>query len=211
LLTAVVLGWFSVTTILAESLAPDPKLLSLDFSAPTQPVSDESLTTFSVAAAPLRGDLLADVAIAQALPALRLGKAPASSEIIANRENALSSAMRALSFAPHSSRMWLLVAMLQNLRPSPRPVAEALKMSYLTAPADLSLIPTRLAILTMSTATSDADLTNLARGDVRLILTRRPDLKSAISRAYDKGSVDGKSYMYEVAHSFDPSFAATLR
>jgi hypothetical protein len=213
LLAALILGWFSLATIFAESLAPDPKLLSLDFSAPTRPVSDGSLATWSAAAAPLRGDLLANVAVAYALPVLRPGKAPASPEIMAMRESARSSAMHALSFAPHSSHAWLLLAMLQTLEPAQKPaVLEALKMSYLTAPADLSLIPARLRMLAMSTSTTtDVDLANLARGDVRLILTLRPDLKTALSRAYDKGSFDGKSFIYEMARSFDPAFAATLR
>jgi hypothetical protein len=45
----------------------------------------------------------------------------------------------------------------------------ALKMSYLTSPADVNLIPTRLASLSASTAIADVELRNLARGDFRLI------------------------------------------
>ena len=71
-------------------------------------------------------------------------------------------------------------------------------MSYLTSPADVNLIPTRLAILSTAAAISDDDLKNLARGDIRLILTRRPDLKPAITKAYRHGSPAGKAFIDEV-------------
>lgn len=45
----------------------------------------------------------------------------------------------------------------------------------------------------------------------RLILTRRPDLKHAITSAFQRGSADGKAYIGEVVRSLDPGFAASLR
>ena len=83
--------------------------------------------------------------------------------------------------------MWLLMAMLQSQGQARKSNAEALQMSYLTSPADVNLIPTRLAIVSTSGPISDDELKNLARGDIRLILTRRPDLKPAISSAYRRG------------------------
>jgi hypothetical protein len=54
--------------------------------------------------------------------------------------------------------------MLQNqTRPSDSN-AKVLKMSYLTAPADMSIIPSRLAIVTGSPAIAADDLRNLVRG-----------------------------------------------
>jgi hypothetical protein len=46
---------------------------------------------------------------------------------------------------------------------------------------------------------------------MRLILTRRPDLKPAITSAYRRGSADGKAYIDEVVQLIDPAFAASLR
>jgi hypothetical protein len=149
--------------------------------------------------------------MARAAPALTPGKVQASPEIIAARESALTYARQSLLLAPHLSSMWLLVAMLGNQGQTRGSVAEALKMSYLTAPADANLIPTRLAIISASTAMADVDLKNLARGDIRLILTRRPDLKPAIINAYRRGSADGKAYIDEVVRLLDPGFAAALR
>src|SRR5437879_1879506 len=49
------------------------------------------------------------------------------------------------------------------------------------------------------------------RGDLRVILTQRPDLRAAISEAYAAGSIDGKALTFELVNSHDPTFAATLR
>jgi hypothetical protein len=51
-------------------------------------------------------------------------------------------------------------------------------MSYLTSSADFDLIPTRLEAFSGLTESADAELENLASGDLRLILMRRPELKS---------------------------------
>ena len=55
------------------------------------------------------------------------------------------------------------------------------RLSCLTSCADINLIPARLAIVSTSAAISDDELKNLAHSDMRLILTRRPDLRPAIA------------------------------
>ncbi len=203
---ALVLGWFAIATILAETLTPKTPHFFQDLALP-DPMSYELLADWAAAAAPLRGDLLADIAMARAAPALNSDKAAASPEMTATRERALASARQSLSLAPHSSNMWLLVAMLQSRGQTRESGVEALKMSYLTAPADVNLIPARLATVSASAAIADVELKNLARGDIRLILTRRPDLKPAITSAYRGGSADGKAYIDEVVRSLDPGLA----
>jgi hypothetical protein len=205
---ALALGCFAFATIFAEIFTPKTQQFSQDLA---DPISYRSLADWAATAAPLRGDLLADVAMARAAPVLNLGKAPPSLEMMATRERALAVAKQSLSLAPHSSSMWLLVAILQSQGQTPDSVAEALKMSYLTSPADVNLIPARLAIVSASAAIGDAELKSLARGDIRLILTRRPDLKPAITDAYRRGSADGKAFIDEVVRSLDPGFAVSLR
>jgi hypothetical protein len=209
-LMALVLGWFAFATIFAEAFTPKAQNFLQDLALP-DPKSYGPLGDRAGAVAPLRGDLLADIAMAQAAPALNLGKVQASPEMIAARERALTYAKQSLSLAPHSSSMWLLIGMLQNQVQTRDSVAEVLKMSYLTAPADMNLIPARLAIMSASVAIADVELSNLARGDIRLILTRRPDLKPSITNAYRRGSASGKAYIDEVVRSLDPGFAASLR
>jgi hypothetical protein len=207
---ALVLGWFAMATIVAETVTPKAQQLSQDLTL-ADSASDGSMAVWAATFAPLRGDLLADLAMAQASPAVNLGGSPASSEIIAARELALASARRSLALAPHASSIWLLAAMLQNQARPRDNNAEFLKMSYLTAPADMSLVPARLTIVTGSPAITDGELRNLVRGDIRLILTRRPDLKATIASAYRRGSADGKAVIDDVVRSLDPGFAATLR
>jgi hypothetical protein len=210
LLIGVVLGWFAVATILAEKLSPKTQQFSQDLTLPDSSPSG-SMAGWAAAAAPLRGDLLADVAMARAAPALGAHEPPRSPEMIEARERALASAKQSLSFAPHSSRTWLLLAILQNQGQDRQSVAEALTMSYLTSASDVALIPARLTLIAASVSIADADLKNLARGDIRLILTRRPELKPAIVNAYLRGSPDGKAYIGQVVRSLDPGFTASLQ
>jgi hypothetical protein len=210
LLMALVLGWFAIATIFAEALTPKAQHFSQDLAV-QDPASHAWSADFAAAAAPLRGDLLADIALARAAPVLGPNKAVTSSETATSRERALATARQSLSVSPHSSTMWLLLATLQQQGQALGSVAEALKMSYLTGPADVNLIPARLAIVSASPTISDDELKNLARGDIRLILTRRPDLKPAITNAYRRGSAAGKAYINEVVQLLDPGFAASLR
>ena len=195
---ALVLSWFAIATILAEGV-----------TARRRSFSPGATPEWAIGIAPLRGDLLADVALERATPLLKPGKAP---ETPAARETALAIARQSLSLAPHSSRTWLLAARLESLTPArPSAAIEALKMSYLTSSADFDLIPTRLEAFSALTEGADPELENLVRGDLRLILMRRPELKSAISSAYEKGSGEGKSSIYDLMTPLDPNFAATLR
>jgi hypothetical protein len=210
LLMALALAWFAIATILAETLTPKTQGFSEDLAL-TETISGNRLAHLAAAGAPLRGDLLARIAVARAAPALKSDKAAVLPEAIAARERALVTATRSLSLSPHTSSMWLLVAVLQRQGQAPASNAEALKMSYLTSPADVSLTPTRLSIVTTSAAISDDELRNLARSDIRLILTRRPDLKPVISSAYRRGSAEGKAFINNAVQLIEPAFAASLR
>jgi hypothetical protein len=208
-LIALVLGWFALATIFAETFAPKLQYFAQDPALP-DPISTGSLAEWAASAAPWRGDLLADLATAQAAPLLRHGTGPSSSETTAIRERALAAVRQSLSLAPHSASMWLLLAVLQNQAHKPNSDVEALKMSYLTSPSDVNLIPVRLALVASSATITDDELQNLARGDIRLILTNRLDLKPAIINAYHRASVDGKAYLEHTVQSIDPNFAASL-
>jgi len=207
---ALVLGWFATATIFAETWTPKTRRFSQGLASP-DPIAHGSLADRAAEFAPLRGDLLADIAMAHAAPLLDPDPAADSPEMTAARGHALAFARQSLSLAPHSSEMWLLVALLQSQGESRDSVAEVLKMSYLTGPADPNLIPARLAIVAASAAIADAELKSLARGDIRLILTRRPDLKPAIADAYRRGSANGKVFIDGAVQSLDPGFAASLR
>jgi hypothetical protein len=208
LLLAVLLGWFAIATIFGEAFTPAVSRSS-PYRTPLRPELHR-LQSWTATAAPLRGDIRGDYAMALAARVLSPGKEVASDEKAVARNEALALARQSLSLAPHASDVWLSLAMLQDLDPT-QSSAEALKMSYLTSPADVVLIPTRLAVLSASSAIADVELRDLARGDIRLILTRRPDLRGSIIEAYRRGSPEGRAYVEEVVRAIDPVFAASLR
>ena len=210
-LTATVLSWFAIATFLAETFTPKPPRYSRDSTSQVEGNAVGPLTEWIASVAPLRGDLLSAVAFARAGRLAQLGKTSASSDLSAQREHAISLAKESLSLAPYSSTTWLLLANLEDLASDRPAAAEALKMSYLTSSADFELIPKRLGVFASVATKADPDLGDLARGDIRIVLTHRPDLKSAISDAYAKGSIDGRALTYELVNSQDPAFAATLR
>jgi hypothetical protein len=208
---AVVLSWFAISTFLAETFTPKPPRSWHDFTSQADGNTAGPVAEWVARAAPLRGDLLSAVAFAQAGRLAQIGKTSAPSDPTAPREAAISLAKASLSLAPYSSGTWLLLASLQDVGPDRSAAAEALKMSYLTSSADFDLIPKRLGVFASVATKADPDLGDLARGDIRLILTQRPDLKATISDVYAKGSSDGKALVFELVNSQDPAFAATLR
>jgi hypothetical protein len=207
LAAAAILSWFALATMLSEALTPQ----SSGLPPRAAPSANAASADWLEAAVPLRGDLLADLAWAHAMPLFRPGPPPASKDLLEERETALKLTRESLSYAPHISRTWLLLAMLRNLQPATGSVGEALKMSYLTAPADTDLVPDRLSLLAASDALDDTDILDLARGDIRLVLTHRRDLKDAIIRAYNGGSAKGRAFIQETTRALDPDFAATMQ
>jgi hypothetical protein len=204
LLVFVFVGGLSVSSLVAEFLRPAPSPLPSRTSA--APTSDQvSLAGRASAIAPFRSDLKADYAAALAGQALKSERAAPGDE---TAQNAVKSALK---IGPHASRMWLVLALLQaqsNLGDSL--IAESLKMSYLTGPNRAELIPARLDTVTLQSL-NDADLKELARSDVRIILTQLPDQRKALVSDYVRGSSTGKTFLEDSARMFDPKFADSLR
>jgi hypothetical protein len=207
LLVFVFVGGLSISNLLAEFQRPAPFALSL--TPNTAPTPDQiSSAGRASAIAPFRSDLRAEYAVAladQTLQSKYTGQAQSD-------ETAQNAVKNALKIGPHDSRMWLVLALLQarsNLGDSL--VAESLKMSYLTGPNRAELIPTRLAAATLGNALSDADLSELARGDVRIILTQVPTQRQALLNDYMRGSLTGKTFLEDSARMYDPKFADSLR
>jgi hypothetical protein len=211
LLTALLLGGYSIATILAETSTTKARSHSLDLTAAASGLNVSLLSDWASALAPLRGDLLANLAFAYSGPITDVLNTSNSPDNRLNRSRARELSISSLSAAPHSSDVWLLLAALARNDENRKPAIEALKMSYLTAPGDPNLIPARLLTFSTCAGSADPDLQSLARGDIRLILTRKPDLKPAISRAYKAAAAEMKNYLYDTVKSLDPGFASSLQ
>jgi hypothetical protein len=118
----------------------------------------------------------------------------------------------ALTYAPHRSDVWLMLAALGsrlNWR-QPDPVS-ALKMAFYTGPSEISLIPMRLLVAARSASLNDADVQQFVRRDIRLILLRVPELKPAIQIAYRVANSANKQIIEKAVNEVDPAFVESLR
>jgi hypothetical protein len=207
LLVIVAVGGFSISNLASAVLRPDPAPLP---SRDGRAIAPHLVASAKLASdiAPFRTDLKAGYAIAladQALNPEHGGQAP-------DNERAQNAVKSALRLGPHDSRMWLVLAQLQAWKDLGDPlVAESLKMSYLTGPGRAELIPTRLDIVTVGNSLNDVDLSELARGDVRAVLTRYPDQRQALINDYVRASVVGKAFLEASTRMLDPAFADLLR
>jgi len=119
---------------------------------------------------------------------------------------------QALSISPYNPELWLALALLQAQRDPHDPVVvEALKMTYFIAPNDARLMPVRIDLAGRFDALALPDVKDLVHNDVRLIMTRQPQLRSSIVSAYRRASALGKTFLEYAVESIDPSFLATLR
>jgi hypothetical protein len=208
LVILVFVGGVSIANLIAEFLRP-PQVNLLSSTTKAQALSSDEISSAGLAStiAPFRSDLAADYAVALAGQVLSSGRSGQS-----DMETAARAARRALEIGPHDSRLWLVLALLQahSKPPDPR-AAESLKMSYLTGPNRVELIPIRLESVTSNNALSDSDLSELARGDVRAILTQLPDQRRTLVNDYAHASETGKAFLKESVKMLDPKFVDALQ
>jgi hypothetical protein len=167
--------------------------------------------TQAAALAMFRGDLWAASAFTHAD---LLWKEPATAS--ADDENVSKETQMdleyALRYSPHRGDAWLMLAALadrynwQEYQPN-----SLLKMSYLTAPSDLSLFPLRIKASLRPNAIQDPEIQDMIRRDIRVIVTKSPALKPALTTAYRTSSVEGKAFLDRTISEIDPVYLAVIR
>jgi hypothetical protein len=151
----------------------------------------------------IRGDLWAESAYTFADLLWKSSKSdPKLAESLEFARNRLD---RAIHYAPTNAGVWLLLA---GFAPQFKEATEALQMSYFTGPSDISLMPIRTFIAAQM-PTLDADMQQLARRDVRLLLMTQQ--KPAIIQAYHVATAAGKRFIDQELGEKDPNFAQALR
>ena len=74
-------------------------------------------------------------------------------------------------------------------------VSALLKMSYYTAPNELALFPLRMNLsLNVEGVLDEAELAEMARRDISVVLTRAPALRSALVAAFRSASPQSKLF-----------------
>jgi hypothetical protein len=203
-LAVVALGATAVANSIAGVLSPGPlrysDLLSVLPTGQIQAACRASAVSFA------RSDLLADCAVARSTEAL---KAPTATRGELTRE-AQASVIQALSMAPYESKLWLALALLQTRLNKPN--GESLRMSYLTGPNAVELVPLRLAsVVSSNPLDNSSDLKDLAAGDIRLMLLNRPDLKDALIDIYRQANSAGRAFIEGRVSLFEPPFLESLK
>ncbi|MDH2380197.1 hypothetical protein [Bradyrhizobium sp. CER78] len=106
-------------------------------------------------------------------------------ELQTSPETAEAAFTRALRLSPMDAGAWFGLASATGRFDWLNPTAsKALKMSYYTAFNRSDLIAPRLILLAQVDTTRDVELVDLLQRQIRLILTRAPELKGAIGQAY---------------------------
>jgi hypothetical protein len=208
---ASILGCYAFASAMAELGSFEPPAF------PSEPTKISSPSTGEVpgwleTVSPFRSDLEANHALIAALAAIQSTKQRSANGLPAENARARARVRQTLSIAPYNAELWLALALLQAQDdPHDPTLTEALKMAYFTAPNDARLMPVRLDTATSFDALGDPDLKELVRGDIRLMVMRHPELRSAVVSAYRRASSLGKAFLVEAVQSIDPSFLPILR
>ncbi len=160
----------------------------------------------------IRGDLWAEEALTYSdvfWPSER-NSAPAQSSVTI--EQARNVAERALADAPHDARIWLALASIDSRFDWLNGKASTdLRMSYYTGANEVELIPLRLLLAVGFSSISDTDFQQLVRHDIRIVVTRKPELKFAVLDAYPHALPAGQRFIEQTLKELDPTLLSTLR
>jgi len=139
------------------------------------------------------GDLHPRTPVLEQLPIAN--EAAASKPEIGADPAAPTALARALQYSPLRGDLWLkLAALSREQRSAEYDVAALLKLSYYTAPSDLALLPLRLTVALGEVSTAnEPELRELVQRDIKIALTKQPNLRPALVAAYQSASAEGKS------------------
>lgn len=198
--------------LLPEALRPTPIGFPNDERHATVARQDKERATRSAAIAAVRGDLWAESAFSEA-GMVWTDEAFELEASGARNAATLKSLLQTLHYAPHRGDAWLMLASTcERLKRQACNVGALLKMSYYTAPNQAGLLSLRLAqALRAKDISSDEELADMVRRDVRLVVTRFTALRPALIAAYRSGSPSGRRLVEQTVTSLDPVYLTILR
>jgi hypothetical protein len=210
LLLALVLGASSFWILTTELLRPGIHRLPTNRDAAALAAGVRMRSALAAGVGGVRGDLRSESAFTYAIllypDTISGGNQPA---IGAKTQSVVD---RSLAYAPFNPDLWLLASALATRFNWARPnAALALKMSYYTGPNELSLVPLRLRVATNSSVLGDSEIQQFVRRDVRMILTRWPDLKDALIGAYRAALPDARAFIEDAVSQVDRDFIKAIR
>ncbi len=205
---ASVLAGLSLWILLPEAARSSVRRLPTNSESAVLAATERARASWAASFAGIRGDLWTEAAFTYAASLWPGAEQGANGSALASDAGTIVD--RALRYAPHESAVWLLAASLasrfKGLTLEP---ASTLKMSYYTGPNDVYLVPLRLFTATHSSALTDSDIQQQVQRDVRMILTRWPDLKPALAVAYRDAEPTAQRFLEAAVAETDPRFAET--
>jgi hypothetical protein len=197
--------------LLAERYHPNHIQLAVDGDA-TIALAEQDKIKQAASLAVVRGDLWAEWAFTYG-DHLRTDQAMDMNADDKLNTVALKSLTEALRYSPHRGDVWLMFAALadQYKWVGYQPIS-LLKMSYYTAPNELALFPLRLDVsLHTKGVIDDAELQDMVRRDISVILTNAPALKPALVAAYKSALPQSKAFAERVISEIDPGYLGVVR
>jgi hypothetical protein len=212
LMFAFVLGCQATWILAAEIFRPALPGFPANPQAAAAAAANRDEATLASSFGFIRGDLWAERALTYLDMFWSDDRDSASAQVPKTIEHAREAADRALAFAPHDARIWLILASIDSrfdwLNHN---MAADLRMSYYTGTNETDLIPLRLLLAVRSDALADRDFQQLVRHDVSIIVTRKPDLTPAILTAYRDALPIGQQFLEETLAEIDPALLTRLR
>ena len=175
--------------------------LALDDKARPSMRPEQERAQQAASLAGLRGDLWSESAFAYSSQLWNAKPDLSADTAIAVRKD-LENAIR---YSPHRGDAWLMFAgMAARYKWKDYKPSSLLRMSYYTAPKEAGLIPLRL-VIALREWTNDPELQELISGEIRLVLTRLPNLRPSLITAYNAASPAGKIAVEQVVSRIDAS------
>lgn len=208
---APLLAMQAIWIILAEYYHQHRIHLPVDPQASSIASQEQENATRAASLAVIRGDLWAESAFTYSALLWREPAPAPGAHDNASKESQMN-IERALRYSPHRGDVWLMFAAMAdryswpNYQPS-----SLLKMSYFTAPNELSLFPLRLRASLRPNALQDPEIQDMIRRDLRVVITKVPALKPALVTAYRASSAEGKAFLDRTVLEIDPVYLTVMR
>jgi hypothetical protein len=212
LLFAFVLACQAIWILAAEIYRPAPSAFPANGQAAAVQAVNRNTATLAASIGVVRGDLWAECALTYLDLFWNDSPTSDSSQVSETIKQARDVTERALTLSPHNAQTWLVQASIYsrfdwlNQR-----TAGALQMSYYTGANEFELIPLRLSLAVRSDAIADKDFQQLVSHDIRIIVSRKPELKPVILLAYRDALPGGQQFIEKTLEEMDPTLLATLR
>jgi hypothetical protein len=212
LMLALVLTCQATWILVVEIYRPPRFVFPATEQAATAAANNRDSATLAASIGIIRGDLWAECALTYLDLFWDQNRSNDHSQVLEMIDRARDIAERALTLSPHDARIWLVKAAMDWRRGAlNQKVAAALRMSYYTGANEIELIPFRLALAVRSDAVEDEDFQELVSHDIRVIISRRPELKTAIQAAYREALPRGRQVIERTLAQMDPALRAQLQ